>query len=33
MSGKVGGGGSPVTLAADGDVELEPRTTSARGEM
>jgi hypothetical protein len=33
VSGKLAGGGSPVTLTADGDVELEPRTASARGEM
>jgi DUF4097 and DUF4098 domain-containing protein YvlB len=32
VSGKLAGGGSPVTLAADGDVELEPRTANARGE-
>jgi DUF4097 and DUF4098 domain-containing protein YvlB len=33
VSGTLAGGGSPVTLTADGDVELEARTANARGEM
>jgi hypothetical protein len=32
LNGKLAGGGSPVSLTADGDVELWPRTANARDE-
>jgi DUF4097 and DUF4098 domain-containing protein YvlB len=33
VTGKMAGGGNAVSLTADGDVELESRSESARGEM